>query len=315
MVFRDLALCSKSNCGGLHIDIQPIVRETWDLHYACRSKLRPKTIQNVKTKSYADFRFLIVRVDPPSRSPDSEKWYVGQPYAQQSPCVITTESQRSLTTAGRDERDLEAYDLTPPPSYTSHAPLTPYRRPRLPSIRSSIAVAGMILPRLRNRSAVSSASHHLSRIASRSRPHYLSTTTTRWLPRPAQEPRVGTTTPVPDDHAPSPAKSPFYFEAGYALYAKRPSRPFPPPFLTMPSSSFSEPLSTHDRSKHRRPNVNGEMIRGITNGDDAVLVQENFVAANDGVGAWATKERGHAAYVNSLLPSSQRYTGAYKSQH
>lgn len=41
--------------------------------------------------------------------------------------------------------------------------------------------------------------------------------------------------------------------------------------------------------------MDGDMIRGMTNGDDAVLVQDNFVAANDGVGAWAAKERGHAA--------------------
>jgi hypothetical protein len=39
------------------------------------------------------------------------------------------------------------------------------------------------------------------------------------------------------------------------------------------------------------------MIRGVTNGDDAVLVSENFIGANDGVGAWATREKGHAAYV------------------
>jgi hypothetical protein len=38
------------------------------------------------------------------------------------------------------------------------------------------------------------------------------------------------------------------------------------------------------------------MIRGITNGDDAVLVSDNFIGANDGVGAWASRERGHAAY-------------------
>ena len=118
---------------------------------------------------------------------------------------------------------------------------------------------------------------------------------------------MGTTTPVPDAEDPgkkaakdAKAKCPFYFEAGYALYAKRPSRPFPPPFLSYPSGSFSEPLSTHHRSRDRRPRVNGEMIRGVTNGDDAVLVDDNFIAANDGVGAWATKEKGHAAYVCSL---------------
>jgi hypothetical protein len=88
---------------------------------------------------------------------------------------------------------------------------------------------------------------------------------------------------------------PFYLETGYALFAKRPSRPFPPPFLSPPSGSFSDPLSTHNRSRDRRPTVNGEIIRGVTNGDDAVLASENFVGANDGVGAWATRPKGHAA--------------------
>jgi len=106
---------------------------------------------------------------------------------------------------------------------------------------------------------------------------------------------AGTTTPVPSDADPPKIKSPFYFEAGYALFAKRPSRPFPPPFLSLPSTSFSEPLSTHNRSRDNRPTVNGDMIRGVTNGDDAVLVNESLIVANDGVGAWGTREKGHAA--------------------
>jgi hypothetical protein len=109
-----------------------------------------------------------------------------------------------------------------------------------------------------------------------------------------QEPRTGTTTPVPDEGHQFTSKSPFYFEAGYALYAKRPSKPFPPPFLSYPSGSFSDPLSTHDKSRDSRPTVDGEMIRGVTNGDDAVLVSDSFICANDGVGAWATREKGHA---------------------
>lgn len=122
--------------------------------------------------------------------------------------------------------------------------------------------------------------------------------------RPLPQPRwvssltvssAGTKTPVPDDAHFQPPKSPFYFDTGYALFAKRPSRPFPPPFLSMPSGSFSDPLSTHNRSRDRRSYVNGEMIRGITNGDDAVLVGENFIGANDGVGAWASRNKGHAA--------------------
>lgn len=96
---------------------------------------------------------------------------------------------------------------------------------------------------------------------------------------------------------------PFYFQAGYGLHAKRNSRPFPPPFLSLPAVSFSDPLSTHSRSRDRRrlPTVNGELIRGITNGDDAVLISERFVCANDGVGAWATREKGNAALWSRLI--------------
>ncbi|KAF1989650.1 hypothetical protein K402DRAFT_401758 [Aulographum hederae CBS 113979] len=117
----------------------------------------------------------------------------------------------------------------------------------------------------------------------------------------SREPRAGTTTPAPEDAAPRNSPSPFYFEAGYALFAKRPSRPFPPPFLSLPSGSFSDPLSTHNRSRDRRPAVNGEMIRGVTNGDDAVLVSDHFIGANDGVGAWAAREKGHAALWSRLI--------------
>ncbi|KAL8708324.1 MAG: hypothetical protein Q9220_006799 [cf. Caloplaca sp. 1 TL-2023] len=111
----------------------------------------------------------------------------------------------------------------------------------------------------------------------------------------------GTRTPLPESARNQKPKSPFYFDTGYALFAKRPSRPFPPPFVSMPSGSFSDPLSTQHRSRDRRPYVNGEMIRGITNGDDAVLVGENFIGANDGVGAWAQKPRGHAALWSRLV--------------
>lgn len=113
------------------------------------------------------------------------------------------------------------------------------------------------------------------------------------------EPQGGTRSPEPDEVRDHPiSKSAWYFETGYALFAKRRSKPFPPPFLSRPSTSFSDPLSTHHRSQDRRLKpqfYQGEMIRGITNGDDAVLVGENMIAANDGVGAWAQKEKGHAA--------------------
>ena len=87
---------------------------------------------------------------------------------------------------------------------------------------------------------------------------------------------------------------PFRFETGVALFAKRKPRPFPPPFLSPPSVSFSDPLSTHNRSRDRRAFVNGELIRGQTNGDDAVYASDYFICANDGVGAWAARPRGHA---------------------
>lgn len=114
----------------------------------------------------------------------------------------------------------------------------------------------------------------------------------------------GITTTHPEDVAakrPS-IDVPFYFETGYAVFAKRPSRPFPPPFLSLPSGSFSDPLTTHTRSRDRRPLVDGQYIKGVTNGDDAVIVNgQNFLGVNDGVGAWATKERGHAALWSRLI--------------
>lgn len=131
-----------------------------------------------------------------------------------------------------------------------------------------------------------------------------STRTLRNLVTPAR--RYGTSvsgygvaTPTPailDQKAKSAIyRSPFRFETGYALCAKRPTRPFPPPFLSMPSTSFSDPLTTHHQSQDKRLSVRGELVRGLNNGDDAVLVAENFIGVNDGVGAWLKKPHGHAA--------------------
>ncbi|KAF4635463.1 hypothetical protein G7Y89_g2634 [Cudoniella acicularis] len=96
-------------------------------------------------------------------------------------------------------------------------------------------------------------------------------------------------------------KPPFRFETGLSLYAKRAPRPFPPPFLSPPSGSFSDPLSTHHRSRDRRAFVNGELIRGYTNGDDAVYASDYFIGANDGVGAWSTRPGGHAGLWSRLI--------------
>lgn len=99
----------------------------------------------------------------------------------------------------------------------------------------------------------------------------------------------------PEDRTiPALPKLPYRFQTGISLYAKRAPRPFPPPFLSPPSGSFSDALSTHDRSRDRRPKVNGELFKGWTNGDDAVFASEYFIAANDGVGAWSARPRGHA---------------------
>jgi len=115
--------------------------------------------------------------------------------------------------------------------------------------------------------------------------------------RPTWQPDLSTTggrTDVPVTKALRPTKFPFKFETGYALFAKRPPRPFPPPFLSPPSGSFSDPLSTHHMSRDKRMFVNGDLIRGFTNGDDAVYASDNFICANDGVGAWSAKKGGHA---------------------
>ena len=97
-------------------------------------------------------------------------------------------------------------------------------------------------------------------------------------------------------------KTRFYLDTGYSIFAKRPSRPFPPPFLSTPSHSFSDPLTTHKSVRDRRPSVEGQLVRGITNGDDAIIVGgQNFIGVNDGVGAWAQKERGHAALWSRLV--------------
>ncbi|KAI0871263.1 hypothetical protein GGS24DRAFT_67776 [Hypoxylon argillaceum] len=96
-------------------------------------------------------------------------------------------------------------------------------------------------------------------------------------------------------------KFPFYFETGFALFAKRPPRPFPPPFLSPPSGSFSDPLSTHHQSRDRRAFVHGDLIRGYTNGDDAVYASDYFICANDGVGAWSSRPKGHAGLWSRLI--------------
>ncbi|KAH7417209.1 phosphatase 2C-like domain-containing protein [Cadophora sp. MPI-SDFR-AT-0126] len=115
------------------------------------------------------------------------------------------------------------------------------------------------------------------------------------------EPTTTSTATSTDRRAVRSDPLPFRFETGLALFAKRAPRPFPPPFLSPPSGSFSDPLSTHDRSRDRRPLVNGQKIRGYTNGDDAVYASDQFIAADDGVGAWSTRPGGHAGLWARLI--------------
>jgi protein phosphatase PTC7 len=105
------------------------------------------------------------------------------------------------------------------------------------------------------------------------------------------------TTPLTD----SCPRLPFRFDTGFALFAKRAPRPFPPPFTSPPSGSFSDPLSTHHQSRDKRAYVRGELIRGWTNGDDAVYASDHFICANDGVGAWSARPRGHAGCEVDLI--------------
>ncbi|KAI1328323.1 hypothetical protein F5Y16DRAFT_369425 [Xylariaceae sp. FL0255] len=114
--------------------------------------------------------------------------------------------------------------------------------------------------------------------------------------RPAEI--TGEDTPPLADSCP---RLPFRFETGFSLFAKRTPRPFPPPFTSPPSGSFSDPLSTHHQSRDKRAFVHGELIRGWTNGDDAVYASDHFICANDGVGAWSARPRGHAGLWSRLI--------------
>lgn len=122
-------------------------------------------------------------------------------------------------------------------------------------------------------------------------------------PRCRPELAFSTSSPTFTDPPPLHREAPpFCFETGLALFAKRTPRPFPPPFLSPPSGSFSDPLSTHHRS---RAFVNGDIIRGQTNGDDAVYKSDMFIGVNDGVGAWSTRPAGHAGSVHMKSHYSQ----------
>ncbi|CUS10176.1 unnamed protein product [Tuber aestivum] len=90
------------------------------------------------------------------------------------------------------------------------------------------------------------------------------------------------------------------FKTSFSLFAKRAPRPFPPPFNSPPASSLSDALSTNDPSRIPTPE-GATFLRGITNGDDAILHRHNHLGVADGVGAWNTKVAGHAALWSRLI--------------
>ncbi|KFY59544.1 hypothetical protein V497_04174 [Pseudogymnoascus sp. VKM F-4516 (FW-969)] len=122
---------------------------------------------------------------------------------------------------------------------------------------------------------------------------------------PSTAPPTSTNIPPPGLHR----RAPFYLDTGTSLFAKRAPRPFPPPFLSPPTTSFSDALSTHQWSWDRRKKggkgtealIGGEKVGGVTNGDDAVVVGEGFVGVCDGVGAWSTRKGGHAGLWSRLI--------------
>ncbi|CCX04619.1 Similar to Protein phosphatase PTC7 homolog; acc. no. Q5U3N5 [Pyronema omphalodes CBS 100304] len=106
--------------------------------------------------------------------------------------------------------------------------------------------------------------------------------------------------------------SPFHFIPSHSLFAKRPPRPFPPPFHTPPTTSFSDPLTSHSLpgrssrggsqgARDLDPPEGGRHLRGTTNGDDAILTSPHYLAVADGVGAWNTKSHGHAPLWSRLM--------------
>jgi len=133
---------------------------------------------------------------------------------------------------------------------------------------------------------------------SRQHPLYSSSSTTRWTHLQARFDHDAATGAVTTPLPLACPKLPFRFDTGFSLFAQRQPRPFPPPFHSPPSTSFTDPLSTHHRSRDKRTAfIDGELIRGWTNGDDAVFASDNFICANDGVGAWSARPRGHAGYA------------------
>ncbi|KZZ86765.1 Protein phosphatase 2C-like protein [Ascosphaera apis ARSEF 7405] len=114
-------------------------------------------------------------------------------------------------------------------------------------------------------------------------------------------PSSGVRTPAPAyDRRTALSRCPFQFETGYSGCSLGPSRPLPPPFSALPSTSFSDPLTSSWTNLDSRGGRQ-HLVRGVTNGDDALLAARNYIGVNDGVGAWKGKELGHAALWSRLM--------------
>lgn len=116
----------------------------------------------------------------------------------------------------------------------------------------------------------------------------------------------------------------YKFHPGSSFFAKRPARPFPPPFnlATPPASTpifrdafrnfhFNLSLGRGSNSDegegraalsaaHAQEDALG-FLRGITNGDDAAVSAPYYLGVADGVGAWNTRPQGYAALWSRLI--------------
>ncbi|KAI5307397.1 N-acetylglucosaminyldiphosphodolichol N-acetylglucosaminyltransferase catalytic subunit alg13 [Ascosphaera pollenicola] len=114
-------------------------------------------------------------------------------------------------------------------------------------------------------------------------------------------PSSGVRTPAPPgDRQTALSRCPFQFETGYSGCSLGPSRPLPPPFSALPSTSFSDPLTSSWTNLDSRGGGQ-HLVRGVTNGDDAILAARNYIGVNDGVAAWKSRRLGHAALWSRLM--------------
>ena len=134
-----------------------------------------------------------------------------------------------------------------------------------------------------------------------------------FAPRPIH---AGRTTPHPPPAAAFAPAHPFYFDTGYALFAKRPPRPFPPPFTAPhprrdPAAAAAGAATDEADPTHDHLAYDGAPLRAATAGDDALLAEPHLLAAADGVGAWASRPHGHAAaWSRALLHAWAEALGA-----